>query len=71
MVETTSIFTRSKLETAATSWSISPYALDAARAAQQAGIIGGQGNGRFAPKQFAMREETAKMLAVFFRGLVK
>ncbi|SFI73214.1 S-layer homology domain-containing protein [Paenibacillus sp. UNC496MF] len=54
--------------------SISPFAREAAAAVQQAGIINGQPSGsgtKFAPKQFATREETAKMIAVLYRLMTK
>ncbi|WP_308637862.1 choice-of-anchor I family protein [Paenibacillus silvisoli] len=56
--------------------SISAYAVEAAAAVQQAGIIGGTTRGNeagvyFAPKQAATREETAKMLAVLYQGMTK
>ncbi|QHW31578.1 hypothetical protein GZH47_12500 [Paenibacillus rhizovicinus] len=54
--------------------SISAYAQQAAMAVQQAGIINGKPNGSqtlFAPKQFATREETAKMIAILFQLMTK
>lgn len=54
--------------------SISAYAKQAAAAVQQAGVINGITSGSqtlFAPKQFATREETAKMIAVLFQLMTK
>ncbi|WP_235949493.1 choice-of-anchor I family protein [Paenibacillus glycinis] len=54
--------------------SISAFAQDAAAAVQQAGIINGKPSGSqtaFAPKDFASREETAKMIAVLFQLMAK
>ena len=43
---------------------ISSYASDAVSKMQSAGIISGFGDGSFAPKRFATRAETAKMISV-------
>ena len=51
--------------TFADSASISSWARDAVKAAQQAGIISGKGNNRFDPKGAATRAETSAMLHRF------
>ncbi|OCT13070.1 hypothetical protein A8709_20160 [Paenibacillus pectinilyticus] len=43
---------------------IPAFAVDAAKAMQQAGIISGKSGNTFAPKDFASREEAAKMLGM-------
>ncbi len=48
-----------------------PYAQEAISAMQQAGIISGVGENKFAPTNNATREETAKMLAVTHQLLNK
>ncbi|REE86485.1 S-layer family protein [Paenibacillus taihuensis] len=55
---------------------ISAFAVNAANAVQQAGIINGtttsnQAGVYFAPKKAATREEAAKMLAILYQGLTK
>lgn len=48
--------------------SIAGYAVDAVSAMQQAGILSGKGND-FAPKSFATRQETAKMISLLLQGM--
>lgn len=55
---------------------ISAFAVNAASAVQQAGIIkcttiNNQAGVYFAPKQAATREDAAKMLAILYQGLTK
>ncbi|UKS26050.1 choice-of-anchor I family protein [Paenibacillus sp. HWE-109] len=51
--------------------SIPAYALEAAKALQQAGIISGKSGNLFAPKETASRQEAAKMLALLLQTMVK
>ncbi|KRE89959.1 hypothetical protein ASG89_34660 [Paenibacillus sp. Soil766] len=50
---------------------IPTFAVDAARALQQAGIISGKSGNTFAPKDFASREEAAKMLGMLLQQIVQ
>nr|WP_246320423.1 choice-of-anchor I family protein [Paenibacillus qinlingensis] len=50
---------------------IPAFAVDAAKAMQQAGIISGKSGNKFAPKDFASREEAAKMLGMLLQQIVK
>ncbi len=50
---------------------IPAFAVEAAKAMQQAGIISGKSGNRFAPKDFASREEAAKMLGMLLQQIVK
>ncbi|MBP1967784.1 choice-of-anchor I family protein [Paenibacillus aceris] len=50
---------------------IPAYALEAAKALQQAGIISGKAGNLFAPADTATRQEAAKMLAIFLQQMVK
>ncbi|WP_171633413.1 choice-of-anchor I family protein [Paenibacillus plantarum] len=50
---------------------IPAFAVDAAKALQQAGIISGKSGNTFAPKDFASREEAAKMLGMLLQQIVK
>jgi uncharacterized repeat protein (TIGR02543 family) len=50
---------------------ISAYASDAVTAMQQAGIIGGNPDGSFAPTASATRAQAAKMIAVLLQRMIK
>ena len=50
---------------------VSTYAKEAVSTMQQAGIISGREDGKFAPKDEATRAETAKMLAIFLQQIDK
>jgi len=50
---------------------IADYAREAVSAMQQAGILNGKGNNRFAPQEPATRAEAAKMLAILMQILGK
>lgn len=50
---------------------IPAFAVDAAKAMQQAGIISGKSGNTFAPKDLASREEAAKMLGMLLQQIVK
>ncbi|CAH1216258.1 hypothetical protein PAECIP111891_04414 [Paenibacillus allorhizoplanae] len=50
---------------------IPAFAVDAARAMQQAGIISGKSGNTFASKDFASREEAVKMLGMLHQQIVK
>jgi len=55
---------------------ISPYAIEAAKEVQMAGIISGKVKGEnkeyfFAPKDYATRAEAAQMIYVLIKGMVK
>ncbi|OAS14612.1 choice-of-anchor I family protein [Paenibacillus oryzisoli] len=50
---------------------IPAFAVDAAKAMQQAGIISGKTGNTFAPKDLASREEAAKMLGMLLQQIVK
>lgn len=50
---------------------VSIYAKEAVSTMQQAGIINGREDGKFAPKDKATRAETAKMLALFLQQIEK
>jgi uncharacterized protein (DUF2252 family) len=50
---------------------IPAFAVDAAKAIQQAGIISGKSGNRFAPKDLASREEAAKMLGMLLQQMVQ
>ena len=46
---------------------VSEYALDAVTALAEAGIINGNENGEFAPKNSATRAETARLISEFLK----
>ena len=48
---------------------IAEYAKEAVYSMQKAGIINGKGDNRFAPTEYATREEAAKMIAVFLQEM--
>ncbi len=50
---------------------ISDYACDAIKRMQAAGIISGLNDGSFAPKRFATRAETAKMISILLSAVEK
>ncbi|MBR3848386.1 MAG: S-layer homology domain-containing protein [Oscillospiraceae bacterium] len=50
---------------------IAGYALDAVKKMQVAGIISGLSDGSFAPKRFATRAETAKMISILLSVIEK
>jgi hypothetical protein len=50
---------------------IPAFAVEAAHSLQQAGIISGKPGNRFAPKDHASREETAKMLGMLLQQIVQ
>jgi len=49
---------------------ISSYASEAVTAMQQAGIISGNDDGRFAPTANATRAQAAKMIALLIQGMI-
>jgi hypothetical protein len=50
---------------------ISSYASKAVKVIQQEGIISGNSDGSFAPKDSATRAQAAKMIALFLQGMVR
>lgn len=50
---------------------IPSFAVDAAKAMQQAGIISGKSGNRFAPRDVASREEAAKMLGMLLQQMIQ
>jgi len=50
---------------------IAPYAADAVKSLQQAGILAGKENHQFNPTDNASRAEAAKVMALYLKSLVK